>query len=200
LKPAHHQKWWAVALNNTIQKHAVPQLFKFVAGKKGEHNMSQQESAVIANTPTIDESNWRQELEQLDRLLTGRLTESEAKEYAKSELSKHDGVVNTIETEIAQARAVAASATATSYLSVGDRKRIADKIESLESQLDDARRLRERSIRLNGAGIKAAKECDKQRPRWLELRKRERDIEAARSIGRGKGEPEIAIGIPRRWQ
>jgi len=40
--------------------------------------MSKKESVV----EIVDESSWKQELEQLDRLLTGRLTESEAKEYA----------------------------------------------------------------------------------------------------------------------
>jgi len=158
--------------------------------------MSQQESAVSTNSPIVDESNWKQELESLNQLLTGRLTEPEAKAYAKSELVKHDGVVHTIETEIAQAKAVAASAT--SFLSPVDRKRIADRLESLEFDLGQARRLRERSIRLCGGSIRDCKEADKLRPRWLELRKRTHDIEAARNIGRGK--PEMTLGMPKKWQ
>jgi len=158
--------------------------------------MSQQEAVVSA--PPVDESKWRQELEYLDRLLTDRPNHSEAKQYAKTELAKHDGIVNNIETEIAQARAVAASAT--SYLSALDLKRIADKIEALEFQLSNANKLREQSIRKNGASIKDCKEADKQRPRWLELKKRRRDIEAARDIGKGNREAELAVGVPRRWQ
>ena len=146
--------------------------------------MSQQELAVNTDTPIVDDLRWRQDLEYLNRLLDGRLTESQAQAYADTELVKHDGVVNAIETELAQVRALVASAT--TFLGVSDRKRIADKIELLEYQLTNARKLRERSIRLNGAAIRDGKEADKQRPRWLELKKRERAVEAARNIGRRK--------------
>jgi hypothetical protein len=161
------------------------------------HVSAQQEAEIIPSAPTVDESKWRQELEYLDRLLTGRLTEAEAKVYAKSELAKHERIVTIIETELSQARAVAAAAT--SYLSALDGKRIADKIEDLEFQLENARKLHQRSIRQNGAAIRDGKEADKHRPRWVELKKRERDIEAARSIGRNKHGSEIAIGMPRKW-
>ena len=161
------------------------------------HVSQQRESAVSPNVPTVDESKWRQELEYLNRLLTSRPNESEAKAYAKSELAKHDGIVNTIETEIAQARAVAASAS--SFLSALDSKRIADKIENLEFQLENARKVREQSIRKNGASIKDCKEADKQRSRWVALKQRERDVEKARNIG-GKRGAELRVGMPREWQ
>jgi hypothetical protein len=127
--------------------------------------------------PVKDESSWRQELEQLDRLLEGRATESEAKQYAKSELARHDAIVNTIETAIAETRAVEAAGSP--YLSLTDRLRISRKMEALQYRLENAQKARERSIRLNGAGIKAAKDCDKQRPRWNELKKRRAAVEAA---------------------
>ena len=63
--------------------------------KKVVVEQSTEESTV--EKPVVDESSWKQELEQLDRLLTGRLNEAEAREYANSELAKHDGVVHLIE-------------------------------------------------------------------------------------------------------
>jgi hypothetical protein len=167
----------------------------FVPGKKKENHMSR-ESAVTTNVPVVDESGWRQELDYLNRLLEGRPTEPEAKQQAKNELEKHDGVVNTIETEIAQVRALTASAN--SFLSPLDRKRLADRLEALEEQLREAHKLRERSIRKSGGAIKDCKEADKLRSRWLELKKRDRDIDAARSVGRGRPS-ELSIGMPKRW-
>jgi uncharacterized coiled-coil DUF342 family protein len=125
--------------------------------------------------PLPDETSWKQELEELNRSLNDSLTESEMKEYAASQLAKHDGVVNSIETEINRFRA----ALETQYLSQGDVKGIHQKIEGLEVELSEARRVRERSIRLNGAGITSAKEKDKKRPRWVELKKRAQVIHNA---------------------
>jgi hypothetical protein len=161
--------------------------------------MSKKESVVsttsVVEAPGVDESGWKQELEQLDRLLIGRLTEGEAKEYAETELAKHDGVVNTIETEIARGRAVL---TSTSFLPRADRKRLEDRIESLEGDLANARKLREQSILKHGAGIRAAKDADKHRPRWQELRQRQQTIEAATGYARGR-QPELNFSMPHRF-
>jgi hypothetical protein len=156
--------------------------------------MSKRES-VVENT-VVDESSWKQELEQLGRLLTGRLTEPEAKEWANSELTKHDGVVNTLEKQIAQAKdALAAGA---SFLPRADKLRLESRIESLESDLATARKQREQSILKCGSGIRGAKDADKLRPRWQELRKRQQAIEAATNIGRGR-EPELRVSMPHRF-
>ena len=154
--------------------------------------MSKNES-VVENI--VDESSWKQELEQLDTLLTGRLTEGEAKEYAKSELAKHDGVVHTIEADLARVRAVLAS---TSFLPRTEKNRLEDRIESLEAELVSARKKREQSILKCGAGIRAAKEADKSRPRWQELRQRQQAIESARGIARGR-QQDLRISMPRRF-
>jgi hypothetical protein len=76
-----------------------------------------------ANKPIVDESNWRQELQYLDTLLTSRFTEAEAKEHAKNELVKHDGIIHTIETELVQISA--AIATASSFIPASEKRRIA---------------------------------------------------------------------------
>src|SRR5215469_1787041 len=106
--------------------------------------MSRNESVVEQPTkeseiekPIVDESSWKQELEQLDRLLTGRLTEA-------------------------------------------------------------ARKQREQSILKCGAGIEAAKDADKLRPRWQELRKRQQAIDAAKDVARGK-EQELRVSMPQRF-
>src|SRR5579864_4855763 len=157
--------------------------------------MSKVSTEQEVTTPTVDESRWKQELEQLDRLLTGRLTEAEAKEYAKSELARHDGVVHTIEGELARGRAVL---TSTSFLPRADRKRLEDRIESLEADLATARKLREASILKCGSGIRAAKDADKHRPRWQELRQRQQIIEAATGFARGR-QPELKLSMPHRF-
>jgi hypothetical protein len=148
------------------------------------------------NVAIVDESNWRQELEYLDTLLTGRFTESEAKEHAKNELVRHDSIIHTIETEIAQTSAAVASAS--SFIPPSTQKRIARKVDSLELQLANARKLRERSILQSGGAIRDCKEADKLRPRWLDLRKREQSIQAARNIGKNT-ERQLLVSMPRKW-
>lgn len=137
----------------------------------------------VLEKPIVDESSWKQELEQLDRLLTGRLTEAEAKTYAESELLRHDGVVLSIEKQIAQAQQVLTEQGA--FLSRTDRKGIENRVESLQYDLSIARKKREQSILKCGAGIKAAKDADKLRRRWQELRRKQQGIDKARDIARG---------------
>ena len=158
--------------------------------------MSKVSTEQVVTTQIVDESSWKQELEQLDRLLTGRLTESQAKEHAQSELARHDGIVNTIEKQIAQAKDVLAAGA--SFLQQGDKLRLESRIESLEYDLATARKQREGSILKCGSGIRADQDADKLRPRWEELRKRQRAIEAATNIGRGMG-PELRVSIPHRF-
>lgn len=155
--------------------------------------MSKKES-VVENV--VDESSWKQELEQLDRLLVGRLTETEAKEYANNELAKHDGVVHTIEKQIAQAKDVFAEGS--SFLSRGERQRLENRIESRQYDLSAARKKREQSINKCGAGIKAAKDADKLRSRWQELRRRQQGIDKARAVARGE-EQEFRVSMPHRF-
>jgi hypothetical protein len=165
--------------------------------------MSKKESVVEQSTkepqvekPLVDESSWKQELEQLDRLLTGRLTEAEARGYAENELAKHDGVVHVIEKQIAQAQQVLSEQGA--FLPRTDNRDIENRIESLQYDLSVARKKREQSINKCGAGIKAAKDADKLRPRWQELRRRQQGIDKARDIARGR-EQELRVSMPQRF-
>lgn len=144
----------------------------------------------------VDESSWKQELESLDTLLTGRLTEAEAKDYAANELAKHDGVVSTIEKRIAHAQQVLTEQSA--FVSRTEKKSIEDRIESLHHELSVARKKREQSILKCGAGIKAAKDADKFRSRWQDLRRRQQGIDKARDVVRGRDQ-ELRVSVPHRF-
>ena len=160
------------------------------------HVSTQQESAV--SNPTINESNWRQEFEELDRRFQAIPTVAEAKEIAKQELARHDEGVRKIENDLAQARAVLTGPSA-AFLSSFDKNDVLKTIDSLEYQLQQAYSTRERSIRINGGRIRDAKEWAPKRERWLELRKRAQDIDRAKNIVRGKGGHDIPMGLPRKW-
>lgn len=162
--------------------------------------MSKKESVVEQSTKEtqvekhiVDESSWKQELEQLDRLLTGRLTEAEAKQWAETELAKHGGVVHLIERQITQAEQVLNEQNA--FLPRTDKRDIERKIESLQYDLSIARKKREASISKCGSGIRAARDADKFRPRWQELRRRQQGIEKARDVARGR-EQELRVSMP----
>jgi hypothetical protein len=157
---------------------------------------TQQESPV--SNLVINESNWKMEFEELDRRFQGMPTEAEAKEIAKQELAKHDGVVKKLDNDLAQARAVLTGPSA-AFLSSLDKLDIQKTIESLEYQLQQANNTRERSIRINGGRIRDVKEWAPKRKRWLELRKRAQDIDSAKNIARGKGGQDIAVGLPKKW-
>lgn len=159
------------------------------------HVSTQQERV---STPITDESNWKQEFEELDRRFQGMPTEAEAKENARTDLKKHDGIVNAIETELAQAQTALTSASA-AFLAPTDKRDIQKKIESLDFQLEQAKRLRERSIRINGGRIKDAKEWAPERQRWLELTKRAHDIDRAKNIAGGRVDQDIPVSYPKRW-
>jgi hypothetical protein len=137
------------------------------------------------------------EFEELDRRFQGMLTKAEAKEFAKSELAKHDGVVKPIEARLDQARAVLTDPSA-AFLSAGDKEDIKRRIESLEFQLEQAKKLREQSIVKCGGLIRSVKEWEPKRARWLELRKRSQDIERAKDLASGRVQ-DMNITHARKW-
>jgi GrpB-like predicted nucleotidyltransferase (UPF0157 family) len=151
---------------------------------KERNTMSKSESVV--DPPIVDESSWRQELEYLDRLLTGRLNEVEAKTYADTELTKHNRLVQALEKELLQVEHVLSTAEQSAFLPRAEKKDMLSRVESLKYDLAEARKRREQSILKCGAGIKAAKDCDKLRSRWRELREREKLLRRARDISRNK--------------
>jgi hypothetical protein len=136
----------------------------------------------VTQTATVDESNWRQELEYLDRILTDRPNEREEKEIVNSIIAEHDQIIRSIEEKIKQAKAALTDADL--FISGGDKKQIQNKIEDLEYRLNEARGQRERSIRLGGGSIKTAASVDKQRGRWEELKKRRDTIERAQRVAK----------------
>ena len=156
------------------------------------HTSTQQEAS------SINEANWKTEFEELDRRFEGMPTEAEAKERAQQELVKHNGFVRPIEAEIDRVQATLESPSA-AFISLRDKADIQRKIESLEYQLEQAKKARERSIRINGGMIRDAKEWEPKRKRWLELKKRTQEIESAKNIARGRGAQDIAVGLPKRW-
>lgn len=129
---------------------------------------TQQHESNSASNLAIDPA----ELEYLNRLFSGRHTEAQAKQHAAAELAKHDGIVNSIETDLTKIRA----SLGTLHLGLGDKRAVQRTIDRLEWELSEAHRVREKAIRLNGASIKDSKETDKLRPRWDELKKREQLI------------------------
>jgi len=126
------------------------------------------------------DGDWQSELEYLNRLLNNSFPETQMKEAARNELAKHDSVVHTIETSLTQLRA----ALQTQFITRDDAAAIRQKVDVLSFELEEATRLRQRKIALNGSSIKAAREKDKLRPRWLELKKREADIRTATNLTR----------------
>ena len=132
--------------------------------------------------PPIDENNWRQELYELNNRLEHAATESQAKDAAAEELKVHNDAIRGIEKEIDSVKGLLKDSA--EYLTGFDRKRISDKIEGLEDKLKTANARRERSIRLSGACVRDAKELDKGRSRWKELKKRADSIERARSVAK----------------
>ena len=123
-------------------------------------------------SPAVDNPYWRQELEDLDRYFP-RPTPKEAEQYADEELRKHDGIINQIETQLAQLKTMMSEP----YANQREKQTIARKIESVEADLADAQRRRQRSINLCGAAIRSSKECEPKRARWEELTKRRQRID-----------------------
>jgi hypothetical protein len=138
--------------------------------------MTAKHSAVA--TPTQDDSNWRQELEYLDRLLTGRLTEPEAKAHAKNVIAKHDKRIGDLEAQIKQKGETLEAAG--NFISSFEKKRGKQDIETLKDRLIDARKLRDQESRRLEAGIESAKSADRQRTRWEQLKARDKAINKAK--------------------
>lgn len=130
-------------------------------------------------SPPVDNPYWRQELEELDRYFP-RPTSEQAQQWADEELRKHDAIVLNIEKQLA----VLKSALAEPFLEGRDRKTIQRKIEGVESELVNAKKMRQRSINLCGEGIRASKDCEPKRGRWDELRKRQRAVDNAARLAK----------------
>jgi len=118
---------------------------------------------------------WRDELEQLERRFQCVLTIDQAKDRAQAVEREQNSIVKAIETEIAEGLKL----IETPYLSLLEQRGIKRHVESLESSLIEAKRVREREIRRSGALINDAKTWAPFRPRYEELKKRARDLERA---------------------
>ena len=127
-------------------------------------------------SPPVDNPYWRQELEELDRYFP-RPTPAEAQQYADEELRKHDTIVNQIETNLAQLKTMMAEP----YANQREKQTLARRIESVENELVEAKRRRQRSINLCGAAIRSSKELEPKCARWVELTKRKRTVDKVTS-------------------
>ena len=124
------------------------------------------------SSPPVDNPYWRQELEELDRYFP-RPTPDEAQRWADEELRKHDAIINKIETQLAQLKQLKEEP----YPTREQKQKIADKIESVEDDLERAKRLRQQSINICGAGIRSSREWEPKRARWVELTRRKRQLD-----------------------
>jgi hypothetical protein len=148
------------------------------------------------------EADWRAELADLERQLAGAWTEQEAKQRAEAVIREHNDGVYRLEDGIKELKKLLKAP----HLAVhsgwsglvrmtGSREEkgiggqlcgcdgcvLLGKIESAEYALAEAKRQREKAIRLTGSSIKSSKERDKLRPRYKELKQREQEVDAATS-------------------
>jgi len=130
-----------------------------------------------ARKATPEELNWRTELHELKMRFEGSGIRSvdETKANADSELGKHNGRVREIEDEIKALNKL----LTTPYLQGSQIAGIKRKIEKFEGMLAEAKQIRETQIRVWGGRVRDAKTWAPHRARYEELKKREREIDAA---------------------
>jgi len=162
---------------------------------------------------------WRDELQELDRRLAGSWTEAQAKDNLKATTDGHNTIVKNFETEIVRLRKLLATpylnlhsgwsdevteprVTSSQNGHVGqacgcDGCAILKRIEHNQYELGQAKITRDRKIRLAASWVEGAKQCDKLRPRWKELKERAAIIDQATAKVRHHEEPVPAKGTGR---
>lgn len=141
-------------------------------------------ASVLKTQAKLDEKNglrrheWRSELEDLDRRLKGAPTAEQAEAALKSLMSSIAGASAAYREQIAAAK----EALKEHWLTPLERTHLNNKIEVLDGELSQL--VRDTRVRLAHAEARAkdAKELDRLRPRWEELKKRAKDVDAALSI------------------
>ena len=149
------------------------------------------------------EADWRNELADLERQLTGASTEQEAKQHADAIEREHNETIKGIEGTIKELRELLKTPHLTVHTGWNGAIRMRSsreeklagsgqlcgcdgcvlliKIEKLEDALQTAKKQRERAIRISGSQVASSKDRDKLRPRYRELKRREHEVDAATS-------------------
>lgn len=149
------------------------------------------------------EADWRNELADIERQLTGASTEQEAKQHADAVEREHNEVVKSIEGTIKELHQLLKTPhlkvhtgwngeirmrssreeklAGSGQLCGCDACVLLIKIERLDDALQTAKKQRERAIRISGSQVASSKERDKLRPRYRELKQREHEVDAATS-------------------
>jgi len=137
------------------------------------------------------EAGWKQELEELERRLAGQMTIDEAKVWSDNQESLHKEPVKVVEAELKYLKDL----LATPGLSKCPNRRegrepitgdmcdvccFSRKLEVVGLKLAQIKAKQVASIKACGTLISDAKVLDAYRPRWEELKKREKTIAQAR--------------------
>lgn len=142
-------------------------------------------------SPPELQENWKSELEELDRRLVNQMTVDEADQYANSEANKYKLAIKAVETEIATLKDLLATPGLDRCVPRKEGREPRGgcrcsvclfnlKIEGVTLRLASLKAKQQQSIRICGNQIVAAKELSKLRPRWEELKARDKKITNAR--------------------
>jgi hypothetical protein len=137
------------------------------------------------------EYNFRQELDELDRRLANQMTVEEAKIYSDNQASLHKDAVKAVENEIKQLTELLKTPGLSRCVPLREGRPPVNgdscdvclfnrKLEAVQFKLQRTKENQQKSIRICGGSIAAAKELEAYRPRWEELKKRARTIDNAR--------------------
>jgi hypothetical protein len=137
------------------------------------------------------ERSWRSELEELNRRLIGSMDVSDAKTYSDNQEQIHKDAVKVIEGELKYANDLLATPGLSRCTNRRENReplpgdscdlcKFSRLLEVVGLKLAHVKRKQQLSIRVCGGIIAAAKELDPLRPRWEELKKRDKSIAQAR--------------------
>ncbi|MGA9308431.1 MAG: hypothetical protein WBW31_23755 [Candidatus Sulfotelmatobacter sp.] len=183
--------------------------------RKARESVDKVDAANRAMNPPDESVEWRNELDELTRRLSGYRTPEAWRNYSVEQEQLHNGNVKKISDDIAHVKSllkleglelckwrkagqeppdlIADSRGRTSGKQCGcDGCLFAMQIARLEDQLTEAKRLQQKSIRTCGAAIKNAEALAKFVPRYNELLARARKIDDARKSIRGINNTDLA--------
>jgi hypothetical protein len=166
--------------------------------RKNKERRAAVDAAEAKLHPPELQENWRQELSELDRRLTGQMDVSEAKTYADAQEQLHKDAVAVVGKELtyihellktpglSQCKALREGREAVGRLTGQpiecrgcEVHAFRRKVEVLQIKLQQAKAKQQQSIKSCGNIVLAAKELEPFRKRWSELKKREKTITTA---------------------
>jgi hypothetical protein len=137
------------------------------------------------------DDGWRNELDELNRRLTGQLTVEEAKQWVGQQEQLHRDAVKAVQDELTFAEALLVTPGLSRCRNRRDGKTplegdtcdtcvFSRRVQAVVYKLTQAKAAQQQSIRRCGTVIAASKDLEQYRPRWAELKKREVTIANAR--------------------